>query len=85
MDTTQALAATVTPDPDPSPAPAAVSPPTVLEEEEEVEEECVSALQLVGGEVWSENINYSCIQSRAVSLIDVWTVPDYGCEEEEVF
>lgn len=59
----------------------------MLEEEEEVEveEECVSALRLVGGEVCSENINYSCIQGRASSLIDVLTVPDYGCEEEEVF
>eukprot|EP00066_Takifugu_rubripes_P006583 XP_003971499.1 PREDICTED: transcription factor IIIB 90 kDa subunit-like isoform X1 [Takifugu rubripes] len=47
-DTAQALAATVTPDPDPGPAPAAISPPTLLEEEEEVEEECVSALRLVG-------------------------------------
>lgn len=46
-DTTKASADTST---TAGPEPAPFSPPTGLEEEEEeVEEECVSALQLVGG------------------------------------
>lgn len=85
--TTNASAATIRPDPDPDPDPdpTPFSPPAVLEEEEEEEEECVSALQLVGGQFGSENIKYRCILGRATRLTDVLTVPDYGCEEEEVF
>lgn len=51
-------AAEAAPDPGSDAGPAPVAPPPVLEEEEEeveeeeeeVEEECVSALQLVGGQ-----------------------------------
>lgn len=52
--TTEEAAAEGTPDPEPYTNPTPAAPPTVLEEEEEeedeVEEECVSALQLVGGQ-----------------------------------
>ncbi|XP_030260187.1 transcription factor IIIB 90 kDa subunit [Sparus aurata] len=50
--TTTEAAAEVTPDPEPDSSSTPAAPPTVLEEEEdeedEAEEECVSALQLVG-------------------------------------
>lgn len=54
VTTTTETAAEWTPDPEPDVTPAPEAPPTGLEEEEEeeevVEEECVSALKLVGGQ-----------------------------------
>ena len=103
-ETTAEVVAEVTPDPVPDTGftPQLTPPPAEEEEEEdEVEEECVSALQLVGGQSLTHD-NQSAIQScdfmqpimqlcnkrrplQPDRLIDCFS--DYGCEveEEEVF
>lgn len=72
----------------PGPGSTPVTPPTALEDEEEEEEveeeECVSALQLVGGQCgllfWNTFGKCDWLIDRSIDFL-----PDYGCDEEEVF